>query len=189
MKLKHINLRESADSNSEKSAPGRIVSFQAVRAGHVLDARCPNPEDSKLKEKAIAAMEAAVKYVLTDEDAEVETVAQEDRRKFGGTTKWSKLYPISRKTNDGIRIEYWQTATKNLMGRSLTSLRDIQQRPVQVPLEKLGLRVSPEHFYRGQFENELQQLANNNILLGWPQNWEIDTTIPGRDIIISLNNQ
>lgn len=174
-----------SDSAKDPLAQPNIISIQNVRAGRVFDARCleMNPESKK---RAIEAMMAAVRSILTDEKARVETKAQEDQNKFGVDTTWGKLYPNVVQFENGVKIEYWQTATQNIAGRGLWAMKDIGQRPWQVTKEKMGLKTSPEHFYKSQFENELTDLANQQILIGWPQNWKIDTTTAGRDIKLLL---
>lgn len=172
-------------TNPYEEDPG-IISVQNVRAGRVFDARCLDMKNPEAKRKAIDAMMGAVRSILTDGQAEVETVAEEDQQKFGRRASWGELYPNTRQFENGIQIEYWQTATQNMIGRTLWSMGDIGRRPWQVAKEKIGLRTSPEHFYRSQFENELTTLANQKILLGWPQNWSIDTTIAARNIKLLL---
>lgn len=174
-----------ADPAKDPLAQPNIVSIQNVRAGRVFDARCieMTPESKK---QAIEAMIAAVRSILTDETARVETKAQEDQNKFGIDTTWGKLYPNVVQFENGVKIEYWQTATQNIAGRGLWAMKDIGQRPWQVTKEKMGLKTSPEHFYKSQFENELTDLANRQILRGWPQNWEISTDVVGRGIKLLL---
>ena len=115
--------------------------------------------------------------------------AKEDQKKFGIETAWGKLYPNVIQLKNGIRLEYWQTATQNIFGRGLWSAKDVNQRSWQVAKEKMGLTTSPEHFYKSQFENELTDLANQKILIGWTQNWKITTTIAGRDIDLLLKQE
>lgn len=177
-----------ADPENDPLSKPNIISIQNVRAGRVFDVRYlkMNPESKK---RAIEAMMSAVRNILTDEKARVETKAKEDQRKFGTETAWGKLYPNVVQLKNGIRMEYWQTATQNIFGRGLWSAKDVNQRSWQVTKEKMGLTTSPEHFYKSQFENELTDLANQKILIGWTQNWKITTTIAGRDIELLLKQE
>lgn len=165
-----------------------IISIQNVRAGRIWDARCldMNPQSKK---QAIEAMLGAVKNILTsdgrEESARVQ-VADVDREKLGKEALWGQLFPNAVPFENGIHVQYRPTATRNLVGRSLWSMGDVNRRPFQVAAEKMGLRQNPETFYKRQFENELEQLKNNRLLIGWPENWEIDTTVAGRDIILRL---
>ena len=172
-------------AENDPLAKPNIISIQNVRAGRIFDARCLEMQSQEARKKAVAAMLAAVRSVLTDENAKVETTG-DDRQDFGPATTWGKLYPNVDPFENGIRLEYRRTATQNIAGRGLWSLKDIGRRPFQVTGEKLGLRTSPEDFYKKQFENELQDLANQGILLGWPQNWKITTTTAARDIKLLL---
>ena len=154
-----------------------IISVQNVNAGRTFDAG-PKSIDP------IDAMMSAVRSILTDEGATVETIGK-DQQKFGSATAWGKLYPNVTRTGNEIQIQYWQTATQNIFGKAAWSTEDMTERPWQVAKEKLGLRTSPEHFYRSQFENELTRLANQKLLLGWPENWKISTATIGRDITLT----
>ena len=174
-----------ADPENDHLTEPNIISIQNVRAGRVFDARCleMNPESKK---KAIEAMVSAVRGILIDGTATVSTVAPEDVHKFGRSVTWGQLYPNAIPFENGINIEYWQTATRNILGRMGWSANNVTTSPLQVAMQKAGLDTSPEHFYEKQFENELAGLANQKILIGWPQNWKTGTTIFGRDIKLLL---
>lgn len=176
--LAEVGLEDSAVASLTK--PNSSV---MLVGSNKIDARIQSKEDLP---RATESMKRAVSQILTDESAVVRAI--DDDGNFGKEVPWGDVYVLSRKNKPGyIEVEYFEQATRNKIGDTMWLGKYLAQKPTQVlraGAEKLGLVTSPEKYYLASFIKELDRLANQGILLGWPENWKADTQYIGRNIII-----
>lgn len=153
-------------------------------------------------EKAYENMLRACNQILSDEQAMVQVTPEDAQDLSGGgetgvsgkngkLVPWEQVYFPSarnRPQRGYIELEYFRHATKGLLGRTLWSAGWMAKRPFSAPFrlageKMLGVALNPEQFYKAQFIKELQRLANQQILYGLDE-WDVDTTYAGRNIII-----
>lgn len=160
-----------------EQGPRQIQPVMMVNASQ-LDVRVP---DREVIPQAIKNMERAVSQILQDEEATVKA-ADDDG---GEVTSWGRLFGLSPSEHTNyVQIEYRPQIGRNTLGNAAWSAGYWARNPGKASLQKLGLATDPEKYYLSKFRDELNRMANQGILNGWPEDWDITTSALGRNIIL-----
>lgn len=172
----------NGDLAGAASEAGNAKSIMMVNS-RIIDARIQTPQR---RMEAVDNMKRAANQILSDESARVQVVGNDGQER--GEVPWSQVYTLAQgRRRNFVELEYNEQATRNVVGDMMWTadyMTHSPSRPFRAMGEKMGLIKNPEKFYKSQFMRELDRLANQGILLGWPDDWKVTTSVWGRNILI-----